>query len=294
MNDERNRAYFKETFSEITAPSALVGKVLDMTENKNRIASINKKVVLLIAAAMLILLATGAAWVVSSLYVNISQSDMLEVSEQDVMNLENIEITDLDEESLDYFKSVETDDIVAMLEHSMKENHYEQQRNEEIAAKYGVEYQNKIIYALREYDGCVVESGAFQTPDGVFTYFHSNEEDLISQTRVYFYLFNAITNEYKLDYAIFDNEGSFVASINSDEGWCIAGANVEFFYEYDIHGGGTNFSWTELEREHRIMPDNTTIDFTGEMFDELFDKRRKMNYELNASDDFILKDIYGW
>lgn len=60
MNDERNREYFKDTFSEIKAPSALVGKVLNMTANNENKArpKVVKKVVIIAAALTLVLAAT--------------------------------------------------------------------------------------------------------------------------------------------------------------------------------------------------------------------------------------------
>lgn len=60
MNDERNREYFADTFSEIEAPSALVGKVLNMTANNEKKArpKIVKKVVIIAAVLTLILTAT--------------------------------------------------------------------------------------------------------------------------------------------------------------------------------------------------------------------------------------------
>lgn len=60
MNEERNREYFKDTFSEIEAPSALVGKVLNMTANNEKKArpEIVKKVVIIAAALTLVLAAT--------------------------------------------------------------------------------------------------------------------------------------------------------------------------------------------------------------------------------------------
>ncbi|MBQ8624089.1 MAG: hypothetical protein IJ424_06960 [Oscillospiraceae bacterium] len=63
MNDERNREYFKETFGEIHAPSALVGKVMDMTENNERKARpvITKKVIIIAAVVALVLAATLTA-----------------------------------------------------------------------------------------------------------------------------------------------------------------------------------------------------------------------------------------
>lgn len=67
MNDERNRAYFKETFSEITAPSALVGKVLDMTENK-KARSFNVKRIAIIAAAVIMVFATTGVIVYAATY----------------------------------------------------------------------------------------------------------------------------------------------------------------------------------------------------------------------------------
>ncbi len=61
MNNEKNKRYFKETFKEITAPSALVGKVMDMT-NKNKAKTVNvKKVAIIAAAVMAIIATTGAA-----------------------------------------------------------------------------------------------------------------------------------------------------------------------------------------------------------------------------------------
>lgn len=60
MNDERNREYFMNTFSEIKAPSALVGKVLNMTANNEKKArpKVVKKVVIIAAALTLVLAAT--------------------------------------------------------------------------------------------------------------------------------------------------------------------------------------------------------------------------------------------
>lgn len=56
MNDERNKKYFCDTFGEITAPSALVGKVLDMTENNERKARpiITKKLVIIATVVALV------------------------------------------------------------------------------------------------------------------------------------------------------------------------------------------------------------------------------------------------
>ena len=60
MSDERNKRYFKETFKEITAPSALVGKVMDMTNKKVKTVNI-KKVAIIAVAVMAVIATTGAA-----------------------------------------------------------------------------------------------------------------------------------------------------------------------------------------------------------------------------------------
>lgn len=68
MKEQNNREYFQNTFSEIHAPSALVGKVLNMTANnekKARPAAVKK---LIIIAAVVVVVLAATLTVVSVTY----------------------------------------------------------------------------------------------------------------------------------------------------------------------------------------------------------------------------------
>lgn len=239
MNDERNRAYFKETFSEITAPSALVGKVLDMTENKNRIVSINKKVVLLIAAIMLVLLATGAAWVVSSLHVKIDDLGITDEGyELDVPKADIPEDLRNDLEKLELL----TADEMTELERDYAVYMYGCTRLEHIAENYGQVYKGRILYEyfdnIGDNDGYYLETGAFYNDFGeVFVFCHTNDPDLENHTLVSLLYSNPKTNEAKYEYVTFDKIGSYTAVILDDDGWNFEGAFMMFMHDEEPIGG---------------------------------------------------------
>ncbi len=241
MRDERNKEYFKNTFSEITAPSALVGKVLNMTENENKMAKriINKKAVLLIAAAMLVLLATGAAWVVSSLNIKLDNLETTDVGyELDVPKADIPEDLKKDLEELELLTAEE----MTELEREYAVYMYGCTRLEHIAENYGQVYKGRILY---EYFDDIGENGAYYFETGafyneneeVFVFCHTNDFDFENHTLVCLLYSNPKTKETKYEYVIFDKVGAYTAIISDDDGWKLEGTFMMFMHNEEPIGG---------------------------------------------------------
>lgn len=240
MNEERNKKYFRDTFGEITAPSALVGKVMEMMENENRIAvSINKKVVLLIATAALILLATGAAWIVSSLNVKIydlgttDQGYELHVPEADIPE-------DL-RRDLEELKLLNSEDMTEF-EREYAVYMYGQTRLEHIAENYGRIYKGRVFYEyfddIVENEVYYLETGAFYDENGeIFVFCHTNNHSLESHTLVSLLYSDSETKEVKYEYVTFDKVGAYTAVISDDDGWNLEGAFMMFMHNKEPFGG---------------------------------------------------------
>lgn len=241
MNDERNKKYFCDTFGEITAPSALVGKVLDMTENENRTVKhiINKKAVLLIAAAALILLATGAAWVVSSLNVKIDDLGTTDEGyELDVPKADIPEDLRKDLEELELLTSEE----MTELEREYAVYMYGQTRLEHIAENYGYVYKGRILYEYLDEIGdngaYYFETGAFYDENGeVFVFCHTNDPGFENHTLVSLLYSDPETKEVKYEHVTFDKVGAYTAVISDDDGWKLEGAFMMFMHNEEPIGG---------------------------------------------------------
>lgn len=290
MNDERNRAYFKETFSEITAPSALVGKVLDMTENENRTVkrTINKKVVLLIAAAILVLLATGAAWVVSSLSVDINNyranegSCVIEIPEASGVEglIQQIRESDSEMFSEEYIEEIQRSHSVQM---------YSITRLKEVAEKYGVEYKERAMYEYKKFDEYFCEVGMFFNDADVFFFCHTDNEGLESQTVIKIILFNPETGESKWEKIIFKETGAHIAKISAEEGWMIESV-MTYFYSTEMGCGGGSSEAFKSSGEG--MP---SLDWEGNRtVNTYIDYDTYRRYELEMAQDEELDEITAY
>lgn len=281
MTDERNKQYFKETFSEIKAPSALVGKVLDMTENETRTTRhINKRAILVLAAAALILLATGAAWVVSSLNVKIDdlgttdEGYAIDIPETDIPEDLRRDLEELELLTADEMTELEREHAVYMFGYT---------RLEHIAENYGQVFNGRVFY---EYDTVgdngvyYFEIGAFYDDNGeVFAFCHTNDPDFENHTLVSLLYSNPETKETKYEYVAFDKVGAYTAVISDDEGWNLEGAFMLFMHNDEPTGGHSGLipGGYLIEKDYIEFMETfhtATVDFTDHV---LFGEEFKYN-----------------
>ncbi len=196
----------------------------------------NRKIVLLVAAAVLTLLATGAAYIVSSLSVDINNyganEEICIVEIPEAGGLEEL-IQKMRESGLEYFSEEYIDEVQRT--HSVQM--YSITRLKEVAEKYDVEYKERAMYEFKELEGYYCEVGTFFNDTQVFTFCHTDNKDLRSQTELKIILFNPETGESKWEKMILEETGAHIAKIFSEEGWIIESVSV-FFYSDEMGCGG--------------------------------------------------------
>lgn len=246
-----------------------------------------RRTLVLVAAVLLVILATGAGYAFSLLNVDVSSNVVVEASQLDTLDVQNVELNSFD---VDYLRRIAQDigeDQATNIEYLMKEDRYSEEINRQRAEEYGVEYQDDILYYLRDYDGKLIELGAFYTVDNVFVYFHTDDRKMFSEMRVFVYLFNPKTNEAKLDYVILEREGAYTVNLSADEGWLVVGALVTIHHEYYIGGKSSTFAWKNDEKkEEFILANREIVNFTGEQYDELNNQIREIEKNRNSSEDY--------
>ncbi|MBQ8623613.1 MAG: hypothetical protein IJ424_04450 [Oscillospiraceae bacterium] len=199
----------------------------------------NRKIVMLVAAVMLVLLATGAAWVVSSLSV-----DVEELGTTDEGYELNIPKADIPEDLRRDLEELEllTAEEMTELEREYASYMYGFTRLEHIAENYGHAYKGRILYEyfdeIGDNDAYYFEAGAFYDENGdVFVFCHTNDPDFENHTLLCLLYSDPETKEEKYEYVIFDKVGAYTAVISDDEGWTLEGAFMMFMYNEEPIGG---------------------------------------------------------
>lgn len=201
--------------------------------------TIKRKTALLIAAVLLILLATGSAWFISSLSVEVenlgitNEGYAIDIPETDIPEDLRHDLEELDLLTSEEMTELEREHSVYMFGFT---------RLEHIAENYGYTHKGRVFYEYIDNVGGdhekYCETGAFYDDEGkVFVFCHTNDKDFESHVLVCLLYSNPETKEAKYEHVIFEKSGAYYGVIADDEGWNLEGAFMEFDYKNDGFGG---------------------------------------------------------
>ncbi len=224
----------------------------------------NRKIVLLIAAAVLTLLATGAAYIVSNLIVDVNN---VAVEKSDIVNIPTIDLSDSDIENLK--AAGFSDSQINSIDREYRLNQFSATRLPQLALEYNVEYENRLAYDFIENGDAYCEVGAFMNNNQVFTFCHTNDESIKTETVLYVLLYDTTTEEYNWEKVAFEETGAYTATITTETGSLIKAADLLVHSEmFEISNSNTITESIddELAKEYQSFRDEISSDKTTSSF----------------------------
>lgn len=192
-----------------------------------------RKIVLLVAAVMLVLVATGWMYAANiSVQFKISKSISLPDS---IANGVPIPVLTPNSTNAEY----DGHEHIPI-------------RLPRIAEQYGVTYEEISHYRVKNDGEFFIETGAFFTDEEAFAFFFTSDSVFETENHVYVVLYNAQKDEYKYEHRSFTNMGSYTVTIQAEHGWSIIGAGSYFFSETTSTGAGKIKDMHDQEKELEI------------------------------------------
>lgn len=212
---------------------------IEAASQTKRVHAVKRKTALLIAAVLLVLLATGSAWFISTLSVEVenlgvtNEGYAIDIPETDIPEDLRHDLEELDLLTTEEMTELEREHSVYMFGFT---------RLEHIAKNYGHSYKGRVLYEYIDGLGgnseSYCETGAFYDDNGkVFVFCHTNDKDFESHVLVCLLYSNPETKEAKYEHVIFEKTGAYYAVIADDEGWELEGAFMEFEHGNGDFGG---------------------------------------------------------
>ncbi len=214
---------------------------IESASQTKRVHAVKRKTALLIAAVLLVLLATGSAWFISTLSVEVEQ-----LTNGDFSYVIEIPQTQNYDELLRVMREsgMFTDEQISQNEKYFSAMEYKNTRLPQLAQEYDFDYKHLGLYYFDEVNGHFTEVGSMYNDTEALVFLHTDNEELKSETVVCIILYNPETSESKWEKVIIPHTGAYATTIDVLDGWYIENVYVMFNSEVMFTAGaGDEESW---------------------------------------------------